>query len=282
VNTFSGSHGAHPPAAVIAALGVDPSGLKPLPAMTGRAWLLRARHRDDLVLAPADAVQATAARAAAECDVGPRVVDHVDGWLVCEWLVGTHLTPLELRRPGVLLDLAALLVRWHSCQLNLPVVPMSQSRQQYAAAAGTRVAPALANAIEWADEVEGDVQAASDRWVPAHLDVVANVLSTARGLRLIDFEYARSAPPGRELGQLIWDAELDQRFAEMLVTAYLAARGEPANGAADEVAAAATWCALSAVTWTTWALARQGDGMQRYARRSWERLVSHWARPPGL
>ena len=288
MNTSPALHGAHPPAAVIAALGADhdadPSQLKPLPAVTGGAWSLRTRRGPDLVLAPADAVQAAAADAAAQCDVGPRVVDHVDGWLVCEWLVGTHLTPLELRRPGVLRDLAALLTRWHSCQLTLPVVPMIESRQQYAAAAGGRVTPALANAIEWADEVESDLDVPSERRVPAHLDVVANVLSTDRGLRLIDFEYARSAPPARELGQLIWDAELDQRSAELLVAGYLGAMGEPQTQRvrAHQVAAAATWCALSAVTWTTWALARPGRDMNRYARRSWERLVSHWARPPGL
>ena len=286
MNTSLASHGAHPPAAVIAALGADHHpdhrALKSLPAVTGGAWLLRTRRGPDLVLAPADAVQTTAAHAAAQCDVGPRVVDYVDGWLVCEWFAGAHLTPLELRRPDVLLDLAALLARWHSCQLTLPVLPMSESRHQYVAAAGGRVTPALANAIEWADQVEGDLQAASERWVPAHLDVVANVLSTDRGLRLIDFEYARPAPPARELGQLIWDAELDQRSAELLVTAYLGALGEPRMRKAHQVAAAATWCALSGVTWTTWALARPGKDMQRYARRSWERLVSHWARPPGL
>ena len=286
MNITDASHGAHPPAAVMAALGanhhVDPWALKPLPAVTGGAWLLRTRRGPDLVLAPADPVQATAAHAAAQCDVGPRVVGHVDGWLVCEWMVGTHLTPLELRRPGVLLDLAALLARWHSCQLTLPVVPMIESRQEYAAAAGGRVTPALAHTIEWADDVEGDLQAASERLVPAHLDVVANVLSTDRGLRLIDFEYARSAPPARELGQLIWDAELDQRSAELVVTVYLGALGEPRTQKAHQVAAAATWCALSGVTWTAWALARPGKDMDRYARRSWERLVSHWARPPGL
>ena len=56
--------------------------------------------------------------------------------------------------------------------------------------------------------------------MPSHLDVMANVLSTDRGLRLIDFEYARSAPPARELGQLIWEGELDRRGADRLVSSY--------------------------------------------------------------
>jgi len=154
---------------------------------------------------------------------------------------------------------------------------MIDSRQQYAAAAGDRVSPALMRAIEWANDVEGDIDTAKNHGVPSHLDVMANVLSTDRGLRLIDFEYARSAPPARELGQLIWEGELDRRGADRLVSSY-----QPdAPAGAPDVAAAATWCALSAVTWTVWALARPGDDMQRYARRSWERLAGHWARPPG-
>ena len=266
-----------PSVTVVNALGGEPQDLEPLPAVTGGAWVLRTRLGPDLVLAPADAVQAAAARAAAESDVGPRVVDHVDGWLVCEWLVGEHLTALQVRRPAVLRDLGAMLARWHATPVTLPVEPMIESRRQYATAAGSRVFPALARAIEWADEIESVLQA--DQWVPAHLDVMANVLVTDRGLRLIDFEYARSAPPARELGQLMWDGELDRRSAELLVAGY-PPRGEKADG--HQVAEAATWCVLSAITWTVWALARPGEDMQRYARRSWERLQSHWAHPPGL
>ena len=278
MKTLPATHNSRPSATVMAALGAEPTTLELLPGLIGGAWLLQTSRGADRVLTAADAVHAEAAQVAAECNVGPRVFDYVDGWLVSERLVGTHLTSLELRRPVVLRDLAALLVRMHASPMALPVVPMIDSRQQYAAAAGDRVPPMVLRAIEWADEVERDLETATDRWVPAHLDVVANVLLTDRGLRLIDFEYARSAPPARELGQVIWEGELDRRAADRLVSNYQAGAG---LGDA-QVAAAATWCALSAITWTVWALARPGPEMQQYARRSWERLASHWARPPGL
>jgi thiamine kinase-like enzyme len=107
--------------------------------------------------------------------------------------------------------------------------------------------------------------------VPAHLDVVANVLATQRGLRLIDFEYAAAASPARELGQVVWEAELDRQGLGRLVRAY-------GTGAGVAEEATAGWAWITGVTWTLWALARQDTPvLQQYARRSWERLQHYWA-----
>jgi thiamine kinase-like enzyme len=226
------------------------------------------------VASPATEVHADASIAAAECGVGPRVIDYRDGWLVTEWLSGEHMTPVQLRRPQVLDELADLLSAWHASAVVLPASPLSKARRTYCQEAPLR--PEMLSAVEWADEAE---QAMSPRQtprdVPCHLDVVANVLATNEGLRLIDFEYAAAADPLRELGQAIWEAELDHRAAERFVHRY-------AGAGDDHVAAAATWCAVAAVTWTAWGFAQGRPEMSRYARRSWERLRHHWSRPSGL
>ena len=83
--------------------------------------------------------------------------------------------------------------------------------------------------------------------VPAHLDVVANLLATPRGLRLIDFEYAAAADPARELGQVVWEAELDRRGLErLMVQAYGADAGVAEEATRD-------WAWIAGVTWTLWA-----------------------------
>jgi thiamine kinase-like enzyme len=126
-----------------------------------------------------------------------------------------------------------------------------------------------------ADAWETELADASDCRLPAHLDVAANVLATPRGLRLIDFEYAAAADPARELGQVVWEAELDRPGLERLVHAY-----GPDTGVAVEATAAWAW--VTGVTWTLWATARRADpAFERYARRSWERLLHHWSRPGG-
>ena len=70
--------------------------------------------RPDLVVRPASDVEVAAARAAAAGRVSVRrwsAAAH--GWMAVEYLVGEHLSVLELSRPQVLADLGRLLRRWH-------------------------------------------------------------------------------------------------------------------------------------------------------------------------
>lgn len=245
-----------------------------LPGLGGGAWLIHRVCEPALVVRAASDREVLAAQAAAAVQVGPSVVASAGGWLAVEFLSGTGVTTLEVSRPMTLVQLAQLLHRWHAVSLQLPEAPMASARSAYLAEVDQTMLPnGLLRAAELADTVELELESTAGRRVPGHLDVVANLMRTPAGLRLIDFEYTATTTPARELGQVAWEAELDRRGASRLVAAY---------GAGDEVtdAAVAAWAWVTGVTWTIWAARRTGDPhMQRYARRSWERLKVHWARP---
>jgi thiamine kinase len=245
-----------------------------LAGLGGGAWRVHRADASDVVVRSASDVEQQAAGAAADVGVGPRVVALAAGWLVVEYLAGAHLMTLELSRPVVLSDLASLLRRWHSCDVRLPEVELAEARHGYLEQlASSRLPGSLLSAAAEADVVERRLVSAGAARVPAHLDVAANVVATATGLRLIDFEYAGAAEPAREIGQVIWEAQLDPAGAERLVSAY---------GPGDGVSVWSTreWAWVTGVTWTLWALSREGDASARcYARRSWEQMNTFWGRP---
>ncbi|MCZ3389375.1 MAG: phosphotransferase [Actinomycetia bacterium] len=244
-----------------------------LAGLTGGAWLMSPVHGPALVVCEASDCDVQAAGAAAVAGVGPTVIAAPEGWLVVEHLQGQHVSAVELSRPTVLDELADLLRRWHQSDVTLTEAPLGPARVAYLAGIAPDALPtALKVDAARADACETELEKASGGHVPAHLDVVANLLATPRGLRLIDFEYAAAADPARELGQVAWEAELDPRGLQRLVRAYGADAGVA-------VEATASWAWVTGVTWTLWAMARKGDPVfERYARRSWERVQRHWGR----
>lgn len=262
---------------VVAAIpGAASSTWSRLAGLTGGAWLMSPVHGPALVVREASEREVRAARAAGAVEVGPVVIAAPDGWLAVEHLQGEQVSAVELSRPTVLDELADLLRRWHQSDVTLAEAPLRPARAAYLAGiAPEALPPALKVAAARADTCEAELEEAAGRHVPAHLDVVANVLATPCGLRLIDFEYAAKADPARELGQVAWEAELDPRGVEQLVRAYGADTGVA-------VGATSSWAWVIGVTWTLWAMARPGDLVfERYARRSLERVQKHWARPGG-
>ena len=197
-----------PPEAVLSKVGAASLGIEPMPGLGGGAWLLRLDAGSLAVAAEATPTVAKASRVAAEREVGPPVLGYVDGWLISGYLEGEQLTPVALRRPQVLTELADLLCRWHESSADLPQASLGQSLHAYAKEADRSLTPAQRDAVEWAAGVARRLENRSTMAVPCHLDVVANLLSTDQGLRLIDFDYASLADPSQELGQLIWEAEL--------------------------------------------------------------------------
>lgn len=269
-----------PPASLSAALGhaIEP-GWSWLPGISGGAWFTQRGSASPVVARPASDREVAASKAAAAAGVGPTVVASLEGWLVVEHLTGRHLSPLDLSRPTEQAALAALLHRWHLAAVTLPEAPLAPLRAQYLDAIPADTLPhGLSLASSRATEIETRLERASRHRVPAHLDVIANVLATPRGLRLIDFEYAAAADPARELGQVVWEAELDAAGMRRLLHGY----GSGKHTSSDHVdeAAVAAWAWISGVTWTLWALSRQdGPFLRQYGRRSWERLQGYWARP---
>jgi thiamine kinase-like enzyme len=238
------------------------------------AWRVHSGRSSDVVVRPASEFEQRAARAAAEADVGPTVVATTGRWLVVEYLSGSHLTALELSRPYLLRELGQLLRRWHDCDVHLPPVDLAEARHGYEERlASADLSSTLMTFAEQADDVEERLVSAHVTRVPAHLDVVANLMSTPSGLRLIDFEYAGTAEPARELGQVIWEAQLDARGARRLLEGY-----GPRDGVTEE--STREWAWVTGVTWTLWALSRAADASTRcYARRSVEQMNTFWGQP---
>ncbi len=263
------------PAALVGAIprAID-AAWSPLAGLGRGSWLVQRSEGADLVVRQSSAVEERAARAAADLAVSPVVVASAAGWLATEYLSGANVTGLELSRPPSLDELAALLRRLHSCDVDLPAAPLSDARREYVACvAPDRLPDGLLAAVGDADRLERSLVSSSSRRVPAHLDVVANLLRTPSGLRLIDFEYAASAHPARELGQVIWESEINRAGARRLVGAY------GCEGVVTHEMAHA-WAWVTGVTWTAWALACDDSSvMERYGRRSWERLRDYWGRP---
>ncbi|MEO8107520.1 MAG: phosphotransferase [Actinomycetes bacterium] len=246
----------------------------PLAGLGRGSWLVRRAEGPELVVRQASEAEEQAARAAADVAVGPVVVAGAECWIATEYLPGGHVTPLELSRPDRLDELAGLLRRLHSCDLLLPLSTLADSRDAYVSAIGAEQLPdGLRGAAREADRIEESLDSESSLCVPAHLDVVANLLATPVGLRLIDFEYAAGADPARELGQVIWEAELAREGAQRLVGAYGTDVGVTEGRAV-------AWAWVTGVTWTAWALTFDDNlVMIRYGRRSWERLRDYWGRP---
>ena len=249
------------------------------PGLGRGAWVVRASDGRSAVATESSPVASALARAAGDRSVGPAVLATVDGWLLAEHLDGPPMTALELRRPVVLREVAALLAVWHSTplaalQVAAPVADLAASLRRYRQVA-VDVDPSVHPDVAWAEAALGRLRSVDAVPVLCHLDVAANLIATPSGVRLIDFDFAAVASPEQELGQLIWEAELDHAASERLVAFYVEAR-PVAEGVS--VAAAATWCVAVGVAWTLWATAVGGPTMRRYARRSRERLASHWAR----
>jgi thiamine kinase len=242
-----------------------------LRSVSGSAWFVESLGGERVVVRPASSAEVLAARAADEAGVGPRVLDVVDGWLLLQWLAGPVVTTVELGRPPIVDAVAGLLRRWHDCDLELPAAPMQLARAEYVR--GLELPAEVAVLVEAADQVERSLS--GGRVVPAHLDVAANLVATPDGLRLIDFEYAAAATRERELGQLVWEAELGRAEADRLMSAYFRRDAEPSARASI-----AAWTWVAGVTWTIWAARR--PELATYRRRSWERLRQHWALPGDL
>jgi aminoglycoside phosphotransferase (APT) family kinase protein len=247
----------------------------------GGAWIVTLADGGQVVATHASERALTAAQAAAAAAVGPQVLATGAGWLVCGRLEGTHLDPIALSRPQVLDDVARTFARLHRLDVALPTAAMSRSLDEYVTSATTPIDADLQRLVEWARPALVHLEAHVSSRVVSHLDVAANVFLTGEGVRFIDFEYAALADPAQELGQLMWEAELGAAASARLQRAYLegtaSAVGTGSGTTDGDVAAAATWCLATGVTWAVWAHGPRPTDMSRYARRALERLRDHWA-----
>jgi thiamine kinase-like enzyme len=245
-----------------------------LPGLSRGAWRASTGEGPALVVRAAGPVEAAATERAAASRVAPPFVAADAGWVVTGWVEAQHVGLLELSRPAVLAEVAQLLHRWHGVVLDVPARPLRAAREEYRTRArevSPDVVEALASFEAAADRREARLVASPAGRVTGHLDVVANVLRTPQGLRLIDFEYVASTDPDRELGQLVWEGELSATSAARLVDAYWPDSGGRRQAHLDQVAG---WAFVTGVTWTSWGAS--DPSLRPWTRRAFERLRHHW------
>lgn len=243
-----------------------------LPGLSGGAWCATPTVGPALVVRGAGPLEAAAAEAAAARSVAPPFVAAGDGWLVTELVEARHVGVVELTRPTVLDEVAVVLRRWHGAPVPAPDRPLRAAREEYrlnARQVSPDVVEALAPFESAADRHEARLVSACAGPVTGHLDVTANLLRTAEGLRLIDFEYVARTDPNRELGQLVWEGELSKASARRLTATYW--QGPDARSQLDQVAG---WAFVTGVTWTLWGAS--DPSLRCWTRRTFERLRRHW------
>jgi len=218
---------------------------EPLPlegGITNRNYRVRFAGEDVVVRLPGKdtelleidrGAERAAGELAARAGVGPRVVAMLDDppCLVTEFVVGEPMGAEELREPGALAEVAAALRALHGCEERLPVV-FSAFRivETYAARIADRGAE-VPGSYEWALAAAHRVEAAlvgpEHEPVPCHNDLLAaNFIRSAKGIRVIDWEYAGMNDRYFDLGNFAVNNELSEDGEAELLSAYF---GAPAS-----------------------------------------------------
>jgi thiamine kinase-like enzyme len=219
---------------------------EPLPlegGITNRNYRVRFAGSDVVVRLPGKdtglleidrAAEKAAGELAAAVGVGPTVVAMLEDppCLVTEFVVGEPMSAEQLREPGALAEVAAALRALHGCEERLPVVFSSfHIVETYAARMADRGAE-VPGSYEWAltaaHRVEAVLVGPEHEPVPCHNDLLsANFIRSAKGIRIIDWEYAGMNDRFFDLGNFAVNNELTEDEEAELLSAYF---GAPASG----------------------------------------------------
>ena len=214
---------------------------------------------------------------AAQAGVGAGVTAYLPehNTLVLEWLEGETLSPERLRAGGALLDeLAAACRRLHGARRFRDDFDMFEIQPRYLRIVHERGFRLPDRYEEFAPQVAAIRAAFAVRpepTVPCNNDLLAeNVMITADGVRLIDYEYSGNNDPCFELGNVWSESGLSLDQLEQLVSAY---DGGPSR---SRLARARLWGLMSKYGWTLWASIQDGVseidfdfwgwGMEKYER----------------
>ena len=167
-----------------------------------------------------------AALVAAGLDVGPRVAAFLEdaGCLVTEFLPGLPLPPEELRDPVRLAEVARTIRAVHDgapFPMTFDAFEIVESYARTALARGAVVPRAFVRARRVAGEIKAALHGAEHTPVPCHNDLLnANFILDARGVRIVDWEYAGMGDRYFDLGNLSINNGLRDEDDERLLTAY--------------------------------------------------------------
>jgi thiamine kinase-like enzyme len=165
-------------------------------------------------------------QAACAAGVAPEVLHHEDGLLMSRFVAGRTLQASDLRRPEMLVRLAALLrclhESWSELTGEILYFCPFQSVRTYAQTAA-RVGAVLPRDIH---ELFEDTRALSRRIAPSrpvlcHNDLLAaNLIDDGTRLSLVDWEYAGMGNPLFDLANASANAALSEEQETALLAAY--------------------------------------------------------------
>ena len=167
-----------------------------------------------------------AALAAAALEVGPQVAVFLEdaGCLVTEFLPGLPLPPEELREPVRLAEVARTIRAVHDgapFPTTFDAFEIVESYARTAVARGAVLPPAFVRARRVAGAIEAALQGPEHAPVPCHNDLLnANFILDARGVRIVDWEYAGMGDRYFDLGNLSVNNGLRDEDDERLLAAY--------------------------------------------------------------
>jgi thiamine kinase-like enzyme len=234
---------------------------------------------------------------AAAAGVGAGVVAYLPehNTMVIDWLDGETLSAERLRAGGALLDeVAAACRRLHGARRFRDDFDMFEIQPRYLRIVherGFRLPDRYEEFVPQVEAIRAAFAVRPEPTVPCNNDLLAeNLMLTAEGMRLIDYEYSGNNDACFELGNIWSESDLSLAQLEQLVGAYYG-RHSPAK-----VARARLWGLMSKYGWTLWASIQDGVstidfdfwgwGMDKYTRAvaefdgpGFERLLEDVQRP---
>jgi thiamine kinase-like enzyme len=234
---------------------------------------------------------------AAAAGVGAGVVAYLPehNTMVIDWLDGETLSAERLRAGGALLDeVAAACRRLHGARRFRDDFDMFEIQPRYLRIVherGFRLPDRYEEFVPQVEAIRAAFAVRPEPTVPCNNDLLAeNLMLTAEGMRLIDYEYSGNNDACFELGNVWSESDLSLAQLEQLVGAYYG-RHSPAK-----VARARLWGLMSKYGWTLWASIQDGVstidfdfwgwGMDKYTRAvaefdgpGFERLLEDVQRP---
>jgi thiamine kinase len=191
-------------------------------AVDGETYVLRIAGADTELLGIDREAEQAAARAAASLDVGPEVVDFIEGSLITRFVEGPPVTVEEMRRPETLHEIAVVLRRIHegpAFPARFDAFRVVETYRDTAVEHGVEIPPEYEQAKARADEIER--QLGSRPELPCHNDLLnANFIRSSGGIRIVDWEYAGMGDRFFDLANFSVNNELNDEDSDRLLDAY--------------------------------------------------------------
>jgi thiamine kinase-like enzyme len=189
----------------------------------GSSFVLRVGGNDTGLLGIDRAVEHAASLVAASVEVGPEVVDFVEpeGWLVTRFIAGRPVPPEEIRTPGGITRVAAVLRKIHGAHAipgRFDAHEVVEEYRREAVARGVTIPPEFA-AAQAASERIRDARGPQPL-VTCHNDLLnANFLDDGE-IRIVDWEYAGMGDRYFDLANLSVNHEFGLEEDRLLLAAY--------------------------------------------------------------